>query len=211
MYASFFVILGWHKCPLQCWKHCRVVSIKAGFHTCVSSMHNCTRCLSMYGLHCSQAILAFAIKTCALATKSHMLNFCEACAAICCDLWKPITQDTEYFSFFRKKEISLKQKKYNGDFRKVVISNSTPGALRDLHTSNYKGPRNNPDNDCLWKPAKRNNVRTSKQLRFFVTTEIFNGNQDLGKGVIWLDALPGSTNKFYWIRIHDLWVTSPVL
>ena len=32
----------------------------------------------MYGHRCSQAIPAFAIKPCVLATKSHMLNFCES-------------------------------------------------------------------------------------------------------------------------------------
>ena len=32
---------------------------------------------------------------------------------------------------------------------------------------------------CLWKLAKRYNVRTSKQLRFVASTETFNGNQAL--------------------------------
>ena len=108
-------------------------------YTCVSKTHNSTRYLSMYGHHFSQAIPAFTIKACELATKSHMFNFCKTCAAICCDcdLWEPITKETKRFSVLRKKEQeqSSKQKKYNSDFRKVVISNSIPDALRDLHTS----------------------------------------------------------------------------
>ena len=105
-----------------------------------------------------------------------MLNFCEVCAAICCDcdLW-----DTKRFSVFWKKRARLKTKKYNNDFRKVVISDSIPDALRDLHTSKYKRPRNKPEYCCLKKPAKRNNVRTSKQLWYFASTEKFNGNQVL--------------------------------
>ena len=54
--------------------------IKPGFNTCVSRPHNSARWLTMYGHQCSQAIPAFAIKACVLATKSHMLNFCEVCA-----------------------------------------------------------------------------------------------------------------------------------
>ena len=40
-------------------------------------------------------------------------------------------------------------------------------------------PRNKPNDGCLWKPAKRNSVRASKQLRFVAITETFNGNQAL--------------------------------
>ena len=59
--------------------------VTSGFHTCVSRMHNNARCLTMYGHQWSQAIPAFATKPCVLATKSHMLNFCES---LCCDvLW----------------------------------------------------------------------------------------------------------------------------
>ena len=153
--------------------------LKAGFHTCVSRTHNGARCLTMYGHQCLQAIISFAIKACVLATKSHMLNFCEVCTAICCDwdLWKPITQDTKIFSVVRKERANLRTKKCNDDFRKVVISNSIPDALRDLHTSRYKRPRYKPDNGCLWKPAKRNSVCTSKQLGFVASTETFNGNR----------------------------------
>ena len=59
---------------------------KSGSHTCISRTHNNARCLTMYGHQCSQSIPVFATKAGELATKSHMLNFCEACAAICCDL-----------------------------------------------------------------------------------------------------------------------------
>ena len=51
--------------------------LKPGFHTCVSRTHNSARWLKMYGHQWSQAITAFATKACELATKSHMLNFCE--------------------------------------------------------------------------------------------------------------------------------------
>ena len=63
-------------------------------------------------------------------------------------------------------------KKYNDDFQKVVISNAIPDALRDLHTSKHKKPCNKPEDGCLWKPAKRNNVHP-KQLRF--ETRLYGG------------------------------------
>ena len=49
-------------------------------------------------------------KTCDLATKSHMLNFCEAYAAICCDcdLQKPTTQDKKRFPVLQKKRTKPK-------------------------------------------------------------------------------------------------------
>ena len=40
-------------------------------------------------------------------------------------------------------------------------------------------PRNKPCGACLWKPAQRNEVRASKQLRSVASTETFNGNQAL--------------------------------
>ena len=75
---------------------------KAGVHTCHS----------MYGHKCSQAIPAIAIEACVLATKSHVLNFFEACAAIYCDcdLWEPIMQVTKMISVLRKAKQSSKQK-----------------------------------------------------------------------------------------------------
>ena len=78
---------------------------------------------AMYGHQLSQTIPPFAAKACEVATKSHMLNFCEACAAICCDcdLQKPTTRETKKI-FCPKKKSESKNKKNNDDFRKVVIS-----------------------------------------------------------------------------------------
>ena len=111
-------------------------------------------------------------------THVKIVRGCEACAAICCDcdLWKPITQDTKKDFRSSGKQARLRTKKYN-DFRKVVIFNSIPDALRNLHTSKYKRPRNKPNDGCLWKLVKYNSVRTSKQLRFVASTETFTGNQ----------------------------------
>ena len=71
-------------------------------------MHNGTQCLSMYRHHSSQVIPAFAMKACVLATKSRMLNFCDACAAICgnCNLRELIMQVTKTFSVCQKKQRS---------------------------------------------------------------------------------------------------------
>ena len=38
-------------------------------------------------------------------------------------------------------------------------------------------PPNKQNDGCLWKPAKRNSVRASKQLRFVAITETLNGNK----------------------------------
>ena len=96
----------------QCLSQLKFCKVKPGFHACVRTKHNAARCLTMYGHQCSQAIPVFAIKACVLATKLHMLNFCEACAAICCycDLWEPITKVKTLFFFFEKKEQNSKQK-----------------------------------------------------------------------------------------------------
>ena len=130
--------------------------LKAGFHTCVSRKHNDAQCLSIHGPQCSEAIPAFA-------TKSHMLSFCRDMLS----LW-PIETDkpghkTDFLSSEKKSKVN---KKYNDDFQIVVISNSIPDALHDLHTSKCKRPRSKPNDGCLWKPAKRNNNCTSKQLWF---------------------------------------------
>ena len=45
--------------------------------------------------------------------------------------------------------------------------------------SNTKDLAINQTMGCLWKPAKRNSVRVSKQLQFVSITETFNGNQAL--------------------------------
>ena len=72
-----------------------------------------------------------------------------------------------------EKKSSTKELFYN-DFRKVIIYNSIPDALHDLHASKYKRPHNRPYDACLWKSAKRNKARTSKQPRFIASPEPFN-------------------------------------
>ena len=57
------------------------------------------------------------------------------------------------------------------------LYNSILEALRILHTSICKRPRNKPGDACLWKLSKRNKIRTSKQLWFVASTETFNVNQ----------------------------------
>ena len=139
----------------------------------------------MYEHHCSQAITAFATKACDLATKSHMLNFCEGLRGLCRDVlwqWYIETNNAKNNKDFlsSEKKSKAKTKNNNDDFRKVVISDWIPDALRDLHASKYKRPRNKPNDGCLWKPANRNSVCVSKQPRFVAITETFNGNQALG-------------------------------
>ena len=147
-------------------------------------MHNGARRLSIYRHQCSQAIPALAIKACGLAWKSQMLNFCEGMRGLCPDmlwLWLMGTDNAGHKIFcLLEKKSKAKNKRYNNVFRNVVIYSTMPDALRDLHTSKYKRPRNKPDDGCLWKRAKRDNVRTSKQLRFVACTETFKGNQALG-------------------------------
>ena len=101
-------------------------------------------------------------------------------------LWSIETNNAKNQKIFcpPKKRAKLNARKYNDDFRKVVISDYIPNALRDLHASKYKRPCNKPNDGCLRKPAKRNSVRASKQLRFFAFTEIFNGNQALTSEII---------------------------
>ena len=83
--------------------------------------------LSMYKHQWSQTITAFATKAYELATKSHMLNFCEGLRGLCRDmllLWSIETNNprnkTDFLSSEKKSE--AKNKKYNDDFRKVVTS-----------------------------------------------------------------------------------------
>ena len=51
--------------------------------------------------------------------------------------------------------------------------------LRDLHTFKCKRPHDIPYDACLWKLAKHNKGRTSKQLKFVASAETINGNQAL--------------------------------
>ena len=68
--------------------------------------------LSRHGHQCSRTIPAFATIACVLAPKLHMLNFCEACAAICCycNIWELIIQDTKKIFCPLKKRAKLKTK-----------------------------------------------------------------------------------------------------
>ena len=65
-----------------------------------------------YYIITSQAIPAFVIKACVLATKSHLLNFCEGLRGLCCDmlwLWPIATNNArnkKRFSVLQKKEQS---------------------------------------------------------------------------------------------------------
>ena len=104
----------------MCVSVCALAIIKAGFRTCVSS----ARYLSIYRHPCSQAIPPFAIKVCDIGTKSHMLNFCEACAALCCefDLWETDNAEHEkYFLFSEKKRAKLKTKNIATTFGKSLF------------------------------------------------------------------------------------------
>ena len=131
----------------------------------------------MDGHQCSQSIPALATKSCELVTQSHMFNFCEGLRGLCRDmpwLWSIETNNAKhkfFFVFRKKKSRTKKNKKYNNDFRKVVIFNWIPDALHDLHVSKYKSPRNKPTDGGLWKLAKRNSIRESKKLRFVAIIE----------------------------------------
>ena len=154
--------------------------LKPGFHTCVSRTHNSARCLKMHGHQCSQAITTFATKACELATKSYMLNFCEGLRDLCRDilwLWPIETDYAKHKKYFLscKKRAKLKTKNITTTFGKsLFLIKYIPDALRDLHASKYKRHRNKPDDGWLWKPAKPNKIRMSKQLRFVAITETFN-------------------------------------
>ena len=140
--------------------------LKAGFHTCVITTHNGAPCLSMYEHHCSETIAAFAIEACMLATKSHMLNFCKACAMICCDcdLQEPIAPP--------KKRTKFKTKNITTTFWKLLFLTR----YRMRYAPNTKDLVRNLMMVAYMKPAKRNNVCTSKQLGFVASTETFNEN-----------------------------------
>ena len=74
----------------------------------------------------SQAIPALATEACELATKSHMLNFCQGLRDLCRDmLWlSPIETDNaghKRFSILRKKRAILKTKKNITMFEKLLF------------------------------------------------------------------------------------------
>ena len=91
---------------------------KPGFHTCVSRTHNNARCLKMYGHQRSQAITAFATKACELATKSHVLNFCEGLCRDMLWLWYIETKNA------RKEDFLSSEKKSKAKYTKKITTTS---------------------------------------------------------------------------------------
>ena len=81
-------------------------------------------------------------KGCELATMLHMLNFCEACATICCDcdLWEPIKQVTKKISVLQKKVQSSKQKNVTTTFGKSLFYSLLVTQYRMSYT-NYIPPK----------------------------------------------------------------------
>ena len=80
----------------------------------------------MYGHQWTQTITTFAAKAYELATKSHMLNFCEGLRGLCRDilwLWPIETNNARNKKDFlsSEKKSKAKNKKNNDDFRNVVI------------------------------------------------------------------------------------------
>ena len=132
-----------------------------------------------------------------LATKSQMVNFCETCAAICCDcdLWEPIAQITKKFLSSKKRE-KLKPKNITTFGKSLFLTQYwmryaiyIPPITKKFILNLTMVAYGNRQNAITF--ARANNSD------FFVSTETFNGNQDVGKGVICPDALPGATNNFY--------------
>ena len=107
----------------QGWQGSSVIEsacLKPGFHTCVSRTHNGTRCLMMYGHQWSQSIPVFATKACELATKLHMLNFCEGLRGLCRDmlwLWPIETNNPK-----NNKNVLFSQKKAKPKTKKITTT-----------------------------------------------------------------------------------------
>ena len=81
------------------------------------------------------------------------------------------------FSVFRKKRAKLKTKDITTTFGKSLFLTKHRIRYAIYMPPNTKVLLNKPNNGCRRKTAKRNDVRTSKQLRFVAITERFNGNQ----------------------------------
>ena len=83
---------------------------------------------------------------------------------------------------FEKNKAKLKTKKCNDDFWKVVIANSIPAALRDLHTSRYKRPHNKSNDGCLGNGqndivfARANNSDLLRALKHLMETRLRKAN-----------------------------------
>ena len=158
--------------------------IKPGFHTCVNRTHNVARCLSMYGHHCSQAIPAFAIKACVLATKLHMLNFCEGLRGLCRDmlwLWSIETNNArnkKRFSVLRKK-IKAKNKKITTTFGKSLFlikyqmryAIYIPPNTKDLAINLTMVAYGNRENATTF--ARANNSDLLRELKHLTETRLY--------------------------------------
>ena len=105
----------------------RILSLKPGFHKCVSKTHNGARCLPLYGHQCSQTFSALATKACELAKTSHMLNFCEGLRDLCRDMLWLRSIETDYaghkkdFLFSNKKKTKLKTKNITTTFGRLLL------------------------------------------------------------------------------------------
>ena len=117
---SCFILCSWSLCN-QCWI---VVFCNEWFwdgykswntfeHLSLVSIHVLVG-RTMYGHQWSQAITAFATKACELATKSHMLNFCEGLRGLCRNmlwLWSIETNNARNKKDFLSSKKKAKTKK----------------------------------------------------------------------------------------------------
>ena len=137
----------------------------------------------MYGHQWSQAIPALAIKACLLATKSHILNFCEVCATICCnfDLWEPTTQDTKrFFLSSETKRTKLKTKRNITTVGKLLFLTQyrmrytiyIPPNTKDLVINLTKVAYGNRQNAITFAGA--NNSDLLWALKHLMETRLFN-------------------------------------
>ena len=86
----------------------------------------------------------------------------------------------EEFLSSEKKEQSKKKRQRLSERRYLWLKAECAARFKYLWC---KRPRNKPCDACLWKPAQRNEVRASKQLRSVASTETLNGNQALGSSM----------------------------
>ena len=160
-----------------------LASLKPGFHTCVSRTHNGARCLTMYGHQSTQTITAFATKACEVATKSHMLNFCEGLRGLCRDmlwLWSIETNIArkKKVSVLRKKRAKLKTKKIATTFGKSLFlikyrmryAIYIPPNTKDLAINQTMVAYGNRQNAAAFTRA--NNTDLLRSLNHFMETRL---------------------------------------
>ena len=147
-----------------------------------TTARDASRCMD--GHQWTQTITAFATKAWKVATKSHMLNFCEGLPGLCRDmlrLWSIETNNARNKKDFLSSENKNKaknKKKITTTFGKSLFLIEYRTRYAIYMAPNTKDLAINQTRDgCLWKPAKRNSVCVSKQLRFVAITETFIGNQ----------------------------------